>query len=119
LDEGGVAILARRPDEAIAALRSRDVGLGLRSCVATGAAHVVVFGHAIYESLALGCAPAVAAALVLSHGPDARNLVDAADRALACALEDERQLRAPDELRRVDVQALAPSHFSRSSAPPT
>ncbi len=119
LDEGGVVILTRWPDEALAALRSRDSGLGLRSFVATGAGHVVIFGHAIYESLALGCAPAVAAALVLTHPPHEGDLVSATDRALACTIDDEGQLRTPDELRRVNVQALAPSHFSRSSAPPT
>lgn len=119
VDEGGVAILSRHPEEAVAALRARDGEQALRLHFAAGAAHLIVFGHAIYESLALGFAPAVAAALVLAHDPSERDPVAAADRGLARVLEDERLLRSPDELRRVDVQACAPSHFSRLSAPPT
>ena len=68
-------------------------------------ARAVVFGHAIYESLALGVPPAVVAAIAL----DARDgTPQAVDEALAREIEDGTRLRTPDELRRVALPDLDP-----------
>jgi hypothetical protein len=72
--------------------------------LASRAANAVIFGHAIYESLALGVSPAAVAAIVLPRDTSAGDAVRAADSALARALVDETRLRAPDELCRVDVR---------------
>jgi hypothetical protein len=56
----------------------------------------VVFGHAIYESLALGVPPAVVAAITLDAGAPT-----AVDEALAGRIEDGARFRTPDELSRV------------------
>jgi Protein of unknown function (DUF3025) len=61
-------------------------------------ARAIVFGHAIYESLALGVPPVVVAALALDAPPGRPSAVD---EALASEIEDEARLRTPDELRRV------------------
>jgi hypothetical protein len=62
----------------------------------------VVFGHAIYESLALGIPPAVVAAISLDAGEGSPRAVD---EALALEIEDGTRLRTPDELRRVALRA--------------
>jgi hypothetical protein len=61
-------------------------------------ARAVVFGHAIYESLALGIPPAVVAAIPLDAGEGSPRAVD---EALALQIEDGTRLRTPDELHRV------------------
>jgi hypothetical protein len=61
-------------------------------------ARAVVFGHAIYENLALGIPPAVVAAIGLDAGEGSPRAVD---EALALEIEDGTRLRTPDELRRV------------------
>jgi hypothetical protein len=98
LDEGGVVLVP--PDVDTCSSRAREV---------------IVFGHAIYESLALGVAPAVVAGIALTvrlgqapggnvHRPSsALRLID---RALAEAIEDDARLRSPRELRRVRITAL-------------
>jgi hypothetical protein len=70
----------------------------------------IVFGHAIYESLALGIPPAVVAAIELAlpatwTTPSA--VLVALDEALARAIDDTSRLRTPGELRRVDLSAHA------------
>jgi hypothetical protein len=70
----------------------------------------VIFGHAIYESLALGVAPAVAAAVVISRDRSQPDPVIDADISLARCIDDSDRLRSPRELRRVDVsEAESPS----------
>ena len=59
-------------------------------------ARAIVFGHAIYESLALGVPPAVVAAIALDAS--APNEVD---EALARRIDDVARFRTPDELSRV------------------
>jgi Protein of unknown function (DUF3025) len=100
LDEGGV-ILAAGPSGAPAL--------------------PVVFGHAIYESLAIGIPPAVAAAIEVSarpgdaatdrdgHDADGRVAarLAALDAALADVIDDASRLRSPEELRRIDLAARA------------
>ncbi len=76
LDEGGVVLLGGDPAAAI------------------------VFGHAIYESLALGIPPSVVAALALD-APE--RTMPAVDRALAGQIEDDAKLRSPEELTRVTL----------------
>jgi len=107
LDEGGIAVLATDLEAVRAALTARRPG-ALRAQIAAGAAEAVIFGHAIYESLALGVEPAVAAALVI---PRDRSVLDAArdaDAGLARAIEDPSTLRSPKELTRVDVREATP-----------
>jgi hypothetical protein len=88
VDEGGVVVFAPR---------SRD------GASTASAESVYVFGHAIYESLALGVPPAIVAALVLDIPvPDGDDLAPV-DRALASALADPLRFRSPTELRRFDL----------------
>jgi len=61
-------------------------------------ARAVVFGHAIYESLALGVPPVVVAALALDAPEGTPRAVD---EALAREIEDGARFRTPAELRRV------------------
>lgn len=107
LDEGGVAVLARDPCALRDALRAEGQG-SLSDHVASGAAHAVVFGHAIYESLAVGLAPKIAppvvAAIVLGPcveiDPSMHSIADV-DGFLARAIEDPTRLKTPDDLTRV------------------
>jgi hypothetical protein len=101
LDEGGVMVLSHGKD-------ARD----------SSARETIVFGHAIYESLVLGVAPAVVAAIALpmvdvSHPSscpekDGRmceetDAVRVADRALASVIEDETMLRSTGGLKRIRI----------------
>ncbi len=61
-------------------------------------ARAVVFGHAIYESLALGVPPAVVAAIELETGDRTLREVD---EALARRIEDGARFRGTEELSRV------------------
>ena len=103
LDEGGVIVLVQNPQSLREAMASNRPGV-LRKHVASGTAQAVVFGHAIYESLALSVAPAVVAALVLPRETAEPDLACDADRALAGAIENECMLCSPDELTRVDLR---------------
>ena len=107
IDEGGLVVLTSDPDSTEAALRTRRDGV-LRSYVESGAADALVFGHAIYESLALGVTPAVVAAVVLRRDGEEPDVVRAADDALARAIVDGARLRSPRELTRVNVNEAAP-----------
>jgi Protein of unknown function (DUF3025) len=101
LDEGGVVLLSR--DRAQARDRAQVVGPGRE--------RAVVFGHAIYESLVLGVAPAVVAAIVLPVHDSCEkdsDVVRAVDIALAATLEDETLLRSPAELRRIRITTTKP-----------
>jgi hypothetical protein len=103
VDEGGVVVLASHPATASASLRSPGA---LREMIASGAAAAVIFGHAIYESLVFGIAPAAVAAVVVARDSSECDLVREADALLARALEDESRLLAPHELSRVDLGEL-------------
>jgi hypothetical protein len=107
LDEGGIAVLATDAERVRAALATREPD-ALRAQVAAGTAVAVIFGHAIYESLALGVAPAVAAAIVLGRDPLEPDPIRDADAGLARSIEDGSILRSPRELTRVDVQQAIP-----------
>lgn len=101
LDEGGVVLVPP------------DVDIGSSS-----AREVIVFGHAIYESLALGVAPAVVAGIALTvrlgqggpppggHSHEQSSVLRLIDRALAEAIEDDARLRSPRELKRVRISAV-------------
>jgi hypothetical protein len=112
LDEGGVVVLSCDGD-------------GLKP---PSARPTVVFGHAVYESLVLGVAPAVVAAVALTlprpawpsspyaaatsgrdgpvdHGAD---VVRAVDRALAATIEDAARLRTPRAFSRAVLPSFAP-----------
>jgi hypothetical protein len=101
LDEGGVMVLTHGKD-------ARD----------SSARETIVFGHAIYESLVLGVAPAVVAAIALpvldvnqwsscsrEDGLmyEETDAVRAADRALAKVIEDETMLRSTSGLKRIRI----------------
>ncbi|HSY20510.1 MAG TPA: DUF3025 domain-containing protein [Polyangiaceae bacterium] len=113
LDEGGVVLLARDPAGLRAALMAGDPG-ALEAAVGAGDARGIVFGHAIYESLALGVAPAIVAAVVVDDADDARRAcgeadrIAHADRVLEALLEDSARLMTPEELKRVDLNSTAP-----------
>jgi hypothetical protein len=106
LDEGGLVVLA--PDPAVLGAALRGAG-ALQTAIASESAQAVVFGHAIYESLALGVTPAVVAALVLETPGGSRcSFLQRVDAALAQALDDRTGLRSPRELARVDVGEARP-----------
>jgi hypothetical protein len=107
LDEGGLVVLADDPHAAQTALRTGRRGV-LRSQVDSGEADALVFGHAIYESLALRVAPAIVAAVVLGRDGREREVVRAADDALARAFQDDARLLFPRDLTRVDVNEATP-----------
>ena len=78
----------------------------------------VVFGHAIYESLARGIPAAVVAAIRLdvagdagaAAAPDVSAAIGAIDGALARCIEDPARLRSPEDLSRLELPgARAPS----------
>jgi hypothetical protein len=102
VDEGGIVVLTTDPDRARVQLRRHP--RALREMIASGAADAVIFGHAVYESLVFGVAPAAVAALVLARDGSAADPVRQADATLARALLDDARLRAPDELCRIDVR---------------
>jgi hypothetical protein len=115
LDEGGIAVLAPDPERVHTALSTRQPG-ALRELVAASDAVAVIFGHAIYESLALGVTPAVAAAIVIVHDRSQQDAVSDADAGLARSIEDSERLRSPRELRRVNVSEAAGRCVSPASA---
>lgn len=109
LDEGGVVVVTDEPGAVRAAQRERTGAL--RASIAAGRAEAIVFGHAIFESLVLGVSPAAVAALVLEDGvreSDRARTLRRVDAALSAVLEDTSRLRAPGELRRVDLREAAP-----------
>jgi hypothetical protein len=116
LDEGGVVVLARNPARVQAFLRAGGLGT-LRAKVTAGEAEALVFGHAIYESLALGVKPAVVAAVTLKRDEGEPDVVRAADGALAAAFDDDSHLTSPRELARVEAsEAIHESRMSHSQA---
>jgi hypothetical protein len=103
IDEGGVVVLARDPVDAAGALASRRRG-ALAERLSAGEACLLVFGHAIYESLALGVRPAVVAAFVAGWAGGGEPSVEA-DLALSKALGEPQRFVSPRELARVDLGA--------------
>ena len=80
----------------------------------------IVFGHAIYESLALGVAPAIVAAVAVDQievGASDADRIAHADAALAALLADEARLTTPAELKRVDLTSTSPRTWA-TDAPP-
>ena len=87
LDEGGVLLLEpKTPGDRL-----------------PPAQRTVLFGHAIYESLALGVRPAVAAAMSLSVDAQSVDLLGCVDAALSRYIEDGTALVAPAEFRRLSI----------------
>jgi hypothetical protein len=107
VDEGGIVVLAHDPQAAGRAVLARRPG-AIGSLVASGAACLVIFGHAIYESLALGVAPAVAAAMVIARDRSEADVAADADAGLARAIGDDDALRSPRELTRIDLREAIP-----------
>lgn len=104
VDEGGLVVLSNAAAELTAALRAdRDT---FRDAIRDGTARVVVFGHAIYESLVLGVQPAIVAAVVLPvdlAATDEDALSDVADARLAAWLSTPTTATSPRDLARVDL----------------
>jgi len=120
IDEGGVVVLANDPGAARVALRARPAGLG--AMIASRAVDAVIFGHAVYESIAFGIAPAAVAAVVVARATGESPLTREADASLAQALLDASRFRTPDELCRVEVSELGAAsperaHAQRAEAP--
>lgn len=88
LDEGGVVVLSGDHPGSI------DGG-------------TIVFGHAIYESLVLGVAPAIVAGIgvTLKPCPAGADLVRSVDHALAAIIGDDTRLRTPRDLKRLPIAA--------------
>jgi hypothetical protein len=118
MDEGGVLVLTSDPcaagyelrshscvDHAAAEPRTCRPGT-LRKMIASGVAEAVIFGHAVYESLVFGVAPARVAALTLAREDPEGDLARQADVALARVLMDESRFGGPEELLRIDVRDL-------------
>ncbi len=106
VDEGGVLVLAAEPERTIRALAARTPGV-LPSLLRSAEALLVVFGHAVYESLALGARPAVVAAFVAPLERGETDCTRTADHALAQALDGGRRFLDPHELVRVDLDEVA------------
>jgi hypothetical protein len=103
IDEGGIVVLTSHINTASAALR--DAG-ALRAMIASGVGEALIFGHAIYESLVLGVAPAAVAAVVVARERAEGDILREADMMLARELEDTSRFATPEELCRVDVREL-------------
>jgi hypothetical protein len=113
MDEGGVVVLADRPEEMRATLRAGANAVA--EAMSKGRASLVVFGHAVFESLVLGVEPAAVAAFVIPRvaGADVLRHVDAE---LSRALGDVALFRAPSELCRIDL-ARAEAHLPTQMFP--
>jgi len=104
LDEGGVAVLCsqKRRDEVTAALKLKESegGALVAALIERGDAIAVLFGHALYEKLAVGGPERVRGAAYVvgvdSLPATARAQVDAADRALAELLAREAPIGRAD-----------------------
>jgi hypothetical protein len=110
LDEGGVILSARDPAALQVALAQRG-DEAFQAAIRAGDVEALVFGHAIYESLALGVTPAIVAAVVVpraASGSDDAARIAHADRALAAIFEDHARVTSPTELKRVDLTSTAP-----------
>lgn len=105
LDEGGVIVLAHDEDRAKRAIASARAA-PIRRMLREGQARVLVFGHAIYEGLALGVRPAVVAATVVAADQSVTSDADMADRLFASALDDPARYLDPRELARLDLRGL-------------
>jgi len=128
LDEGGVVLVAHDATGLQAAFEGHPHE-AMQEALRAGDAEALVFGHAIYESLALGVAPAIVAAIVVAPGQpgswryegggarDDANRVLRADAALARAIDDAGRLTTPAELKRVDLTSTAPRAWA-TDAPP-
>lgn len=104
LDEGGVLVVVGARHLPIP--RSEPTrSASLPELLGRGDARVLVFGHAIYESLALGVPPAVVAAtLIVAEGEPAT--VEVADGLFAEALADTTRFLEPRQLARLDLQGI-------------
>jgi DUF3025 family protein len=112
LDEGGIVVMASDAGTAQLTLRTGGAGT-LGTMVESGRADALVFGHAIYESLALGVKPAVVAAVVLDREGWQGDLVGATDHALSVAIHEGRQFGSPRDLRRVEAAEARPGWTRR------
>jgi hypothetical protein len=121
-DEGGAALLVG-PGDAVRlgrALDERD-DAALARLLAGGAVRPVLFGHALYEHLALGRGGVRASAIALVRQDDGvevseDELVAAADLGLAAFVA---RLSHPNELRSAYLEVLAPSGARPSGAAAT
>lgn len=107
VDEGGAVVVAApgRGAEVAEAVFSERAG-ALAALAARGHARGILFGHALYEHLALGVEEVRASVpLVVEAGPEVE--LATADAALARELRDPSALRDPAALARASLRALA------------
>ncbi len=99
LDEGGVIVVSQRP--------LSDEG-AIDAAIANSSARAVVFGHAIFEAIAIGGPwPLVRAVpLALPHDSNDSRLVQGADQALAVLLASERSPTRPQDLPRISLNRV-------------
>jgi Protein of unknown function (DUF3025) len=111
VDEGGVVVVctSERVEAMRGALAARDAETA-RSLFASGAARPVIFGHALYESLACGRPEVWGAAFIAPHDgaldSDAAALVSAASTSLAAALAQSEKLTSPADLARLELALI-------------
>jgi len=109
-DEGGAVLMTREDDAAslARALDTRD-DAALGALLASRRVRPVVFGHALFEHLALGRSAVRASAVVIvskeANAASERELAALADAALALRLSS---LAHPSELRSAYLEVLAP-----------
>jgi hypothetical protein len=115
MDEGGVIVLCHEPRlaELTSALEGRRAPEA-QALFAGGAARGLLFGHALYEGLVLGCPEGWAAGFLATvPAPpgecEEASLVHQADSALARALATKGTFATPAFLARVDLGLLRPS----------
>jgi hypothetical protein len=114
-DEGGLIVCVDARAAAAIPADPELVDRALTELVCTGRACAVPFGHALYEHLALGHAPPLAYAQVLTFEgelPDPATCADFAaldriDQALARLLDDAREFMEPQRARGLSLTALA------------
>ncbi len=100
LDEGGVIVISSEP------LRDSQT---VDDAIESGVARAFVFGHAIYEAIAIGGPwPVVrAVCLEVKDNVEGEALVHASDEALAAYLRSERRPTRPQDLQCISLAVVA------------
>jgi hypothetical protein len=99
-DEGGLVVASAEP----VGLSDAELAPSMRA----GRAHVVPFGHALYEHMVAGAPCPLATAHGVPVAPAALGQLDALDRALAQALAAPHAFLVPSPERGVSLPALSP-----------
>jgi hypothetical protein len=112
-DEGGLVVVVSSPERAAELAEADDDTLG--RALAASAAHVIPFGHALYEHMVAGLACPLATAHVIIE-PSARESPDwlaRVDAALARTLEDPLAFQLPSSARGNSLERLLEHTLTR------